>query len=293
MYGNISYVPPSSASSNSGNSEHTSVNNEINTSTNSTGNKGYSMPSSSSENNDINVNENYDSTRWGHHYNTEYSNGRGAGRGGYSSGFIRGGGGRGRDTTRGGWGSGRGGGTTGGYYNVNNNNNNIGYDGYNNGMSGSHVPYYYGRDIHNAPNNAYDQEMYPESRTNVGFESGNFHDISIEQTKDDKESERSRIEDEKLQKERELERKRELEKRKESEFREKHWIGRLNVKGDLKQILIKGFDELDAVNSNLLDIGARRVELEIDVDRYNRILKAEDDRVRLAEESLEAMNLSV
>ena len=60
----------------------------------------------------------------------------------------------------------------------------------------------------------------------------------------------------------------------------------------MRKTLSRCFNELDAVNSKLLDVGTRRAELEIEVNRYNRVLKAEEDRVRLAEEKLEAMNLS-
>ncbi|GAV27810.1 hypothetical protein PMKS-001278 [Pichia membranifaciens] len=86
--------------------------------------------------------------------------------------------------------------------------------------------------------------------------------------------------------------KREHEHKKNMEFREKHWIERIKASGEMRKTLSRYFNELDAVNSKLLDVGTRRAELEIEVNRYNRVLKAEEDRVRLAEEKLEAMNLS-
>lgn len=86
--------------------------------------------------------------------------------------------------------------------------------------------------------------------------------------------------------------KREHEHKKNMEFREKHWIERIQASGEMRKTLSRHFNELDAVNSKLLDVGTRRAELEIEVNRYNRVLKAEEDRVRLAEEKLEAMNLS-
>ena len=90
-----------------------------------------------------------------------------------------------------------------------------------------------------------------------------------------------------------LEMQRVRERLQEAEFTEKHWISRIHVHGDMRKFLSRAFDSLDVANASLLNIGARRAELEIDVERYNRLLKAEDERVRLAEEKLEAMDLDV
>ena len=105
--------------------------------------------------------------------------------------------------------------------------------------------------------------------------------------------EKSRLEAVEKKKNEEQNIKRELEKLKEAEFRQKHWISRIHAKDPVKASLVKLFDELDQFNSNLLEIGARRAALEIDVARHARILRAEEDRVRLADERLEAMNLSL
>lgn len=83
--------------------------------------------------------------------------------------------------------------------------------------------------------------------------------------------------------------KREQEIKKEAEFKEKHWIKRVKVSGDSKTSMVSLFDELDGVNSRLLELGSRGIQLESDVLKYNRILRTEEERVTLAEESLEAM----
>lgn len=104
--------------------------------------------------------------------------------------------------------------------------------------------------------------------------------------------EKARLEAEERKKKEESLLREELEKKKEVEFRQKHWISRIHARDPIKTNLAKLFDELDTVNRNLLDIGAKRVALEIDVARHARIFKAEEDRVHLADEKLEAMNLS-
>lgn len=122
-------------------------------------------------------------------------------------------------------------------------------------------------------------------------------DIATEQhveTTSTKESEEAAIKEaERVKNEEEKQKESERERERDSEFREKHWVGRIKAMGDMKKKLSGYFDELDAVNSNLLEIGARKMELEIDVQRYNRVLRAEDERVRLAEEKLEAMNFTL
>lgn len=318
LYSNISYIPPSSSSSNSennisnansnsnnntnNNANANSSNGNINTNPSEQANNSYHAPSSGSDSVDIQGGKNFDNSKWSGHYNSEYS---GRGRGGYSAKFTRGGIGRMRGrggSSRGSWSSGRGGGNAGYYYsNINNVNGNGGYEGISNKQA--QRPYYHERD----------DGIYDGKRNgNIGHETG---DGSIEhqhhhshphqqhpqqpiQSNDDaalqKDPKRRKLDEEsKLQSGHDLVRERELERKKESEFKEKHWINRIHVQGELKQNLIKCFDELDSINSNLLDVGARRVELEMDINRYNRILKGEDDRIRLAEEQLESMNLTI
>jgi len=139
---------------------------------------------------------------------------------------------------------------------------------------------YYGRRVNNNAE-AHTKPGSKESGISLQHKksSGDYHDSERLEREKLKE-----IEDEKMK---ELKKKKELER--EKEFSEKHWISRIHARGELKNELVKNFDALDVVNSRLLDIERRRNEIQMDVDRYNRLLKAEDERVRLNEEALEAM----
>ncbi|TID16304.1 hypothetical protein CANINC_004206 [Pichia inconspicua] len=101
-------------------------------------------------------------------------------------------------------------------------------------------------------------------------------------------SSENKTEEEKLPIEKENDN-RQQEIKKEAEFKEKHWIKRINVTGDVKSSIVSLFDDLDDTNSKLLELGSRCMQLEIDVLKYNRILRTEEERVSLTEESLEAM----
>lgn len=138
----------------------------------------------------------------------------------------------------------------------------------------------------------YGREFVPGSGTGVrpGSISDNIppsreYHTDVADSKFDADTERRKSEEQKNKQER--------DQKKNREFKEKHWIERVHATGDSKKQLNKYFNELDAHNAKLLDLGTRRAELEIDINRYNRILKAEEDRVRLAEEKLETMNLSI
>lgn len=207
--------------------------------------------------------QNFQHTRSGFHSNPKFSrpSGRGRGRGSYRGGYVKGG-------------------SAGGYYGAT-------YDEFNRGNV-TYPSYYEERSSYE------ERRVYPPSRE---FISEAFVDKSpqIRPSIGTKTIEVMKMEQEKVQSglERENKVKRDLEYKKESEFKEKHWIKRINVKGELKTVLAKSFDELDEVNSNLLELGSRRMELEMDVMKYNRILRAEEERVRLAEECLEAMEFTV
>lgn len=210
----------------------------------------------------------YEDSRW-----NQYNDYSGRGRGGfassrYSRGRARG---RGRGGVRGTWSG------PAHYYSS-------GYEGsYDRGPGGGQSSqYYYGRQA--------SAEYVPYSKEPKGVysEAGAKADGSLGRDGAEaaaKAAERRKSEQDKAEKEREL--------AKEVEFREKHWVGRIHATGEARKSLSKGFDELDTVNASLLRLGAHRLELEIDVNRYNRVLKTEEERSQVAEERLESMNLSI
>lgn len=233
--------------------------------------------------------DDHESARW-EHYSNEYSRGngqssprfrsRGRGRGGSGRGSWRG--------SRGGQYYGRG-------------RASYEYDSYNARSGSGQV--YYGRAFGSAASNVdatttnnvggsrlpagegynyHGHEEESHSKVHPGARKDESASLSTAAAKT--ESEKHKVEEARL--------KREHDHKKNMEFREKHWIERIEATGETRKNLSRFFNELDTVNSKLLDIGTRRAELEIEVNRYNRVLKAEEDRVRLAEEKLEAMNLS-
>lgn len=233
----------------------------------------------------------------------DYNNSTSFGRGGISPRY-RGFRGRGRGNSRGGWRGGNRGGSNvvPSYYGRGR--NGYEYDSYNSIPPGSSGQYYYERDygveagigrgfegtdtnITNKSNNnnAYGYSSHRASNTSVDE---SYANTSISREED----EAAKVEKEKA-KAKELKQKQDQENKINAEFKEKHWIERIHVSGDAKKSISKCFDELDSANDRLLDIGARRIELEIAINRYNRALKAEEERVRIGEEKLESMNLDI
>ncbi|KAH3668725.1 hypothetical protein OGAPHI_002479 [Ogataea philodendri] len=76
----------------------------------------------------------------------------------------------------------------------------------------------------------------------------------------------------------------------EQEKNEVHWITRLRVGGEMKNSLSKQFEELDKINKIIDQAAEKRLQLEMDVERYSRAGRSEDVRCKLAEEKLEALN---
>ncbi|GMM44970.1 hypothetical protein DAPK24_015450 [Pichia kluyveri] len=305
-YPHISSEPPSSAVNNNNlshinNAGHNiSHNNEINTSVESVGINEYNISGAMGENNGSFASNRSESYYNNHNSTTSNHIDNGYGRGGFgSSRFVSRGRGRGRG--RGGlWNSSGGLGRESHYYQSGGNANNGYYHNEQNVGNESTISNtsYYGQHIYEGYNGSPNGGGYPNlslknnpSTNNTAVPTTNTAEVSNNNTNniEDKakieEEERRRKEDEKVKQERRRQR--------EIEFREKHWVGRIQAKGDIKNSLVKRFDELDEINSNLLDIDSRKFGLEIEINRLARILKAEEDRVRIAEEKLEALDLSL
>lgn len=256
----------------------------------------YGSSAGSSGSNEIGNNEEWENGYYD--YNNEYNN---RGRGGISPRFK--GRGRGRGRGRGSWRGNRGGSNSTPYYSKNR--SHYEYNSYyaipsNAAAAGQ---YYYGREYHgDSEYKLGNTEMYETTndyefndgyKNNSNVQNGNYRNSNVVNQKEEVKNFIPEKNQEVKAKAEELKQKEEHDHKMNLEFKEKHWIERIHATGDMKKVLSKQFDELDSINSKLLDTGIRRIELEIAVNRYNRILKAEDERVRIAEEKLESMNLSI
>lgn len=72
---------------------------------------------------------------------------------------------------------------------------------------------------------------------------------------------------------------------------ENHWVTRLHLQGKMKEEMQKQFEELDRINDELSAESVKKLEAEMEVSKYNRLLENEKLKRELAEERLREMNL--
>ncbi|VEU20409.1 DEKNAAC101238 [Brettanomyces naardenensis] len=74
--------------------------------------------------------------------------------------------------------------------------------------------------------------------------------------------------------------------------RETHWVTRLHLTGEMKNVMQSHFDELSRISDTLFEAQEKRFQAEMEVAKYNRLTTSENLRTQLAEEKLEALNLA-
>ncbi|GMF02697.1 unnamed protein product [Ambrosiozyma monospora] len=85
--------------------------------------------------------------------------------------------------------------------------------------------------------------------------------------------------------------KKELKERRKSEDRsENHWVLRLGLEGKTKESITNSMNELKKINEIIASSSEKRLKLEMEVAKLDRLSKNEELRCKLADEKLEAMD---